>query len=242
MFYKTPFFSIYFGNAQDGITVPGYRALAGSGDLAAIEPYARVCNALGVTAITFGWQVHGTVGLVVEKNNPSSLKPFTHEVDFLVTNQPIALGVMTGDCLPVILYDPITHTVGIAHAGWKGTIAGIVREAIACMTQQFGVNAANLQCFFGPAARACCYEVTAEFKEYLACYDWHEQVLQQRDGKLFFDKALCNSLILQDAGVKRENIGLQHARCTMCLPEYCSYRREKEKAGRQMTVVALTPG
>ncbi len=238
MFYTTPFFSIYFGDASDRLYTNNYLTHAGNRNLAAHEPYAYVCQTLGVDAITFCHQVHGVDGYLVTRAEHVDPLPFSRKGDFLITNQPIALGVMTADCLPIVLYDPKTHSVAIIHAGWRGALSGVILKAIRAMEITFGISRASLQAFFGPSARACCYEVTSEFMEHIRGYTWHDQVIMTRKTAFFFDLPLCAILLMQEYGIELSAVNTDYNLCTICSMSHCSYRRDNDAAGRQMTVVS----
>lgn len=237
MVYKTEHVAIYFGDASDGIYPNDYLTYAGHIPLIEREPYNRVCKQLNVTALTFCHQVHGIDGYATTSTPSIYPAPFACKGDFLVTNQPMAVGVMTADCLPVVLYDTKTHSVGIVHAGWRGMVAGVIEQAMVRMEQAFGSCRSDMQVVFGPAARVCCYEVTAEFKEHLAPYAWRDEVFKVRDGKLFFDMTQCALRLLHEYGLDQKAVITTYNECTVCCLRYCSYRRDKERAGRQMTVV-----
>lgn len=243
MFYTTPFFSVYFGDASDGLYQDQYHALAGSKELSTYQPYARLCQRFSTSYITFCYQTHSNQGFVTTVSNDHIVSPlpFSSHGDFLLTNQPIALGVMTADCLPIVIHDTKTHAVGIVHAGWKGTLAQVAIKAIKNMQESYGSRIDDLEFLFGPAAGVCCYQVTEEFLTYLAQYSWHDAVIHPKNGSLFFDTVECNRRMLQDIGVSSQAINTDFFQCTICVSNYCSFRREKEKAGRQMTVVFPHP-
>lgn len=238
MIYTTEHFSIYFGDASDQLYPKDYLTYAEQIPLAVHEPYADVCKQLNVGELTFCHQTHSIDGYVATRMPSVYPAPFMQQGDFLITNQPMAIGVMTADCLPVVLYDTKTHSVGVVHAGWRGMLAGVIEQAIAQMEQTFGSCRSDMQVVFGPAARVCCYEVTAEFKEHLAHYAWRQEVFMLRDGKLFFDMTQCALRFLHQYGIDPKAVITTYNECTVCSLRYCSYRRDKERAGRQMTVVA----
>lgn len=239
MIYKSDRFSIYFGDASDGLCPKEYLQVGGQTPLAACEPYARVCKQLNATALTFCHQTHSIEGHVATLTPTVNPAPFLRKGDFLITSQPIAIGVMTADCLPVVIYDQKMHSVAVVHAGWRGLIAGVIEQAIMQMEQAFGSCRRDMQVWFGPAAGACCYEVTAEFKERCTQYAWRDELFSVRDGTLFFDLTGCAQHLLHEYGLAGQAINRTHNRCTVCDVRYCSYRRDKERAERQMTVVAL---
>src|SRR3990167_757228 len=86
----------------------------------------------GFSALKILRQIHGVVGTAVKADDLTrALSLFEKEGDYLITDQPnIALGVLTADCLPVVIYDQVRNVVGIAHAGWRGTVGGVVRAML----------------------------------------------------------------------------------------------------------------
>lgn len=240
MIYTTPQFSIYFGDASDHLYPHEYLNASHDGPLNTRQPYASICEKLSIPELTFCHQIHSTLGYVATYTTASlDPKPFASQGDYLITQEQIALGVMTADCLPIILYDQKTHSVGMIHAGWRGMAAGVIEQTFARMMQTFGSKPCDMQVVFGPAARACCYDVTSDFKKHWTAYAWHDEIVAVRDGKLFCDLPSCAQRIVQAYGVDPAAIVTTYNSCTVCTVRYCSYRRDKERAGRQMTVVAL---
>lgn len=226
----------------------------------------ELAQKLGVKHLIAHKQVHGTDGTciwkpVVYSRAPSLIKPtlqestekLLHEIsgtvslyeregDYLITNQKsVALTVLTADCLPIIIHDEKNQAVAAIHAGWPGTVAGITEKALYAMQEAFNTDPAQIQVYFGPSAKTCCYEVQENFytkfnpipAEQLARIT---QSIIKHNNKLFFDNPGCNKLILQACGVQETNIHTEHNTCTICHHEYYSYRREKENAFRQLTI------
>ena len=158
MIHRVPHFSIYFGDAQDNINkATDFKSSDQS--LLRLEKFEHL-SSYGLQELAFLNQTHSTYGMIIEKEIPA----FNIEGDFLITNQKnIGIGVMTGDCLPIIFYDQKNNVIGIAHAGWKGSVAGVAQKTIAAMHDAFDTQASDLQIFFGPSARECCYEVQEDF-------------------------------------------------------------------------------
>lgn len=160
--------------------------------------------------------------------------------DILLTCNPgCAIGVLTADCLPIIFYDPNNHACAIAHAGWRGTVAGVAQETVRLMHSSFRTDPSNLQVYFGPSAQVCCYEVDSGFSRYIE-KQHHSTVFIFKNKKLFFDNAKLNHLKLCEVGVLEKNISLKHNVCTICDCSYHSYRRDGKSYGHQVTAVSLT--
>ncbi|WP_052282656.1 peptidoglycan editing factor PgeF [Kluyvera genomosp. 1] len=176
---------------------------------------------------------------------------FTHQleqrpwVDGVVTSlagHPI--GVVTADCLPLLMASRNGQHIASVHAGWRGTAAGIIEQSV----EQFarlGVTANDIVVAIGPHIRACCYEVSAEFYDALLqtpaknVIQSHRQSLftstpqkpnassaaARELNSLWFDLPAFSLLQLARAGVPSENIEVME-RCTYCTPESLgSYRR-----------------
>jgi len=168
----------------------------------------------GKGALNYPSAIDGADGLVTKKRN-------------------IPLAVFTADCLSIFLICPKTKTIGLVHAGWRGTKGNIAKKAIVLMKQKFSCKSKDIIAAFGPAIRKCCYQVGKDFKKYF------KRGLIKRSGKLFLDLIEINKNQLKSCGVKKKNI-IDSEICTSCQnKKFFSYRKEKDKAGRQMSVIML---
>ena len=80
--------------------------------------------------------------------------------DALITRRPgVVLAVMTADCVPVIVFDPTLPAVGIAHAGWAGTLLHVTRRTVEKMQAEFGSDPGSLVAAVGPSIGPATYEV-----------------------------------------------------------------------------------
>lgn len=177
-------------------------------------------------------QVHGAAIIVGIKEMSGAMKTVP-EADGVVTDQPLlALTVRTADCLPISIYDPKHHCIAMVHTGWRGSQQKIVLKAIAGMRKKWGRAAADLKIGFGPCIRRCCYQVGEDFQKIFS----HETFVQGEG--LVLDLPLINRNQLVGAGVLPENIS-DCGLCTCCDQKFFSYRREKEKAGRHISLILL---
>ncbi|MFD8263472.1 peptidoglycan editing factor PgeF [Streptomyces griseoluteus] len=115
-------------------------------------------GALGVDPERVVWmnQVHGAEVAVVDE--PWGERPVP-EVDAIVTaRRGLALAVLTADCVPVLLADPVAGVVAAAHAGRPGMLAGVVPAAVRAMTE-LGAEPGRIVARTGPAVCGRCYEV-----------------------------------------------------------------------------------
>ena len=143
--------------------------------------------------------------------------------DALLENTPGAVvAVKTADCIPLLLVDPGHRAVAAVHAGWRGTVSGIARRAVAALGAQFGSCAGDLHAGLGPAVGKCCYEVGAEVAAQFGV-----------DGRAHIDLAEAVRRQLEAAGVGQRRI-YASGLCTKCGPgEFHSFRRDGAAAGRQ---------
>ncbi|WP_336276585.1 peptidoglycan editing factor PgeF [Bartonella sp. CB178] len=80
----------------------------------------------------------------------------------VTTKKNLAIGVLTADCGPVLFFDPQAAVVAVAHAGWRGSLNGILEKTISVMEQQ-GAKRQSITAILGPCIGPCHYEVTSEF-------------------------------------------------------------------------------
>lgn len=191
--------------------------------------------------IYFPRQVHGSTVLTLEEVNPKAESADADAVITALTGKPI--GVMTADCVPVLLYDPSTPAIGVVHAGRRGTQERIVAKAIARLQRRFGVQPGSLTVAMGPSIGGCCYEVGADclepFKSAFA--QWRQFSHPRPQGKYLLDLWRANQHDALAAGVRRENI-LGPEECTACnVDRWYSYRKEGA-TGRMITVAMLQSG
>jgi YfiH family protein len=174
-------------------------------------------------------QVHGSV----VAQAPWESEP---EADAGVAALPrLLLGIETADCLPALLVDPRRHTVAAAHAGWRGTAAGVVVRALEALLQG-GSRARDVFVALGPGIGPCCYEVGDELREAFG-RGGSAFFRPGPRGRLHLDVRAANVSQLETAGVPRAHI--HHVdECTFCRgEEYHSYRREGKGAGRMINYV-----
>lgn len=153
------------------------------------------------------------------------------EGDALLENTPgSVVAVKTADCIPVLLVDERNRAVAAVHAGWRGTVAGIVGRAIEAMRGRFGTTPADLHAAIGPGIGKCCYEVGPEVSNHFG-----------GQGRVHIDLPGANRQQLIDAAIDPRRVYVAGL-CTQCHPEdFHSFRRDKEAAGRLHSFVGLTP-
>jgi hypothetical protein len=160
------------------------------------------------------------------------------QADAAVADEPgLILGIETADCLPVLLVDPVRRRVAAAHAGWRGTAAGVAREAVASLVER-GSRPGDIIAALGPCIGACCYEVGPELQAALGP-EGADFFRPGPRGKPHLDVRAANVRQLERAGIAPAHI--HHvADCTFCRADlYHSYRREGKGAGRMVSFVGF---
>jgi hypothetical protein len=184
------------------------------------------------------WQVHGTEVAIAEAPRPPEAPH--RQADIILTDRPgITLMMRFGDCVPILLHDPVRKVVGIAHAGWLGTVKGTVRVAVEAMQKKYGSNPADLMAAIGPSIGPDHYEVGPDvlIQVRQAFGQDSSELLISRDGHMFFDLWSANRRHLELAGVRRIEVAGQ---CTAChTRDWFSHRAEKGRTGRFGAVIAL---
>jgi polyphenol oxidase len=131
----------------------------------------RLAAAIGARPQDFVWarQVHGVRVQVVDGADAGSgafgLDDAVPDADALVTRTPgVVLAILTADCVPVVLHDPVAGVLACVHAGWRGTVAGVCAAALAAM-QTLGAEPRNVVAGIGPAIAPSRYQVGPDVHE-----------------------------------------------------------------------------
>lgn len=219
----------YFGKKTDNVLVNSVYQK---------ERFLDIKNQLSSpTSLYFLKQTHSSDVIIVNAGDAQSeLVLFEKTGDAIITQQKnIGIGVLTADCLPIVLIDDLNQAIAVIHAGWRGLYQHIITKTIDAMKNAFKTDASRLQAYLGPSAGVCCYEVQGDF-----VMQFQDGVIQQRDEHYFFDGIATAIAELEKNGLSKQAIHLEHHHCTLCSTDYCSYRREKENAGRQPTIAWLS--
>ncbi len=184
------------------------------------------------------WQVHGTQAYFAAKPRP----PDSHEEqgDLMFTDNPhITLYMRFADCVPLLFADPKRGVVGLAHAGWRGTVLGVAEAAIEAMRERYGSRPEDVYAAIAPSIGADHYEVgetviSAVRKKFGRDA---ESLLPAYGDKRHFDLWAANRLLLMRVGVRNiETAGI----CTAChLDDWFSHRAEGGETGRFAALIGL---
>ena len=209
------------------------------------ENFRRLCAALDtdVQRAVLSRQVHRSdVRRVTAEDCGKGLwRPQDYDsADGLVTDVPgIPLIVFSADCNVLLLHDPVRRVIGAAHAGWRGTAAGIAAETVRVMAQDYGCDPADIRAAVGPAIGQCCFETDSDVPEALRATlgAAAEPFMVWNGSKWHIDLKAVNALWLQKAGVTHIDVC---SHCTACRPDlYWSHRKMGLRRGEQAALIAL---
>jgi YfiH family protein len=184
------------------------------------------------------WQVHGVEVAIAE--SPCSPQSPLMKADVILTNKPVVTLMMRfADCVPILFNDPVRKVVGIAHAGWMGTVRGAVRSAVENMKKRYGSKPSDILAAIGPSIGPDHYEIGLEVVNQIkqAFGSDSKSLLSMSSSSMKFDLWAANHLLLEQAGVHHVEVaGL----CTACHTEdWYSHRAEKGRTGRFAAIIAL---
>lgn len=194
-------------------------------------------------------QVHGAAVAVVDQRHAgvgALAPPELPDVDALITATPgLVLGGLFADCVPVYLYDPVRKVVGLVHAGWRGTAAGITARAVDVMVRTFGTRPEDCLAVMGPAVGPCCYRVGDDVAEaFRPLWEAKGEPPLSGDGagRWRLDLLLANRRWLVSAGLREARI-VSSGLCTACRTAlFFSHRRSGGRTGRCGAFVWLAGG
>ncbi|AZR73024.1 multicopper polyphenol oxidase [Anoxybacter fermentans] len=252
-FAKYDFVVHGFSTRIGGVSNPPFITLnlafhVGDDPKAVIENRKRFCQVLGLQLkdLTAGEQVHGDkIRVVTGKDRGSGA--FEYDTAFpctdgFITNEPgVVLSSYYADCVPLYILDPIQKAVGLAHAGWKGTVKRIGARIIEAMSKNFGTRAEDCLIGIGPSIGPCCYEVDEHVINPLRVEFpyWEELVEVKENGRWNLNLWEINRRVFIETGVKPEQIETSGL-CTSCRTDlFFSYRAEGGKTGRMASIIML---
>jgi YfiH family protein len=206
------------------------------------ENWRRLTRAAGAPLFV-ATQVHGTaIARVGAGDTPADVARL--QADGLCSDRAdVALAVFVADCIPAVVVDPRTGALAAVHAGWRGTLAGVLPAAVRALGEHFGARAADLRVALGPAIGPCCFEVGPEVVE-----AFEAGLLGAREagvigdsppsGKAHIDLKAANRLLLVRAGVDPAAIDAG-PECTSCdRARFFSYRRDRGQTGQHLGFVS----
>lgn len=221
---------------------------------AVINNRRRIATLLGwpFEAFTCAEQVHGNHVQVVTQAEAGKGREVRSDAiqstDALITNEENILLVMFyADCVPLYFYDPVTKSMGLAHAGWKGTVSEIAIHTLRKMCDTYGAKPENIVAAIGPSIGSCCYEVDESVLQQVRplLEDSHmgnqslkdQCIIQNKKStsRAYLDLKHLNRHLMIKAGILPSNIEISSL-CTSCRSDILfSYRKENGVTGRMMS-------
>lgn len=208
---------------------------------------------------TYGEQVHGcdvqlVTGEAAGRGTLTRESAF-QEKDAFITREPgVCLAGLFADCVPLYFFDPVHRAVGLAHAGWKGTVLKVAVTTVEAMGAAFGTEPGKMLAAIGPSIGVCCYEVdetvVSRVKEALEPVSNaplfngsdSETALYRSvgSGKYMLNLQEVNRQIMIKAGILPSNIEITKL-CTSCNTDlFFSHRKEKGRTGRMAAWIGIT--
>lgn len=155
------------------------------------------------------------------------------DYDAIMTNQELTVGLSVADCVPILLFDPKNTVIAAAHAGWRGTVAGVASESIRAMQQTYDSTASEVMAVIGPSICGNCYEVNTDVSDL-----FEDEFVSRSEGKLTVDLRVANKAQLRSAGVNTiDDLDL----CTLELSDRFFSVRAQKQTGRFLAFISLPP-
>lgn len=226
------------------------------------ESYDKICKALQFDRknIVKPHQTHTDRIENVQKGDEKF-----DEVDGVITDKVgITLCTTSADCTSLLFYDPVERVTGDVHSGWRGTLQKIGKKAVEKMVEQYNCNPKDIICCICPHIRKCHFEVDGDVaKQFYDTFSYMgniEEIIIKAESKqkrcekksdstkkgktenmqkYYVDTTMINCKLLQEAGLKEENI-IDSGICTVCeVKAFHSYRVDKEESGRNGAMIMM---
>lgn len=216
-----------------------------------LENRRRVCAALEIPIerVVQAGQIHDVgvrvVGAEDAGRGASTRASVLPPHDGLITDVPeLYLFACFADCVPLLFFDPRRPAVGVAHAGWRGTMLGMGSEMVHAFATHFGTPAAELRVVIGPSIGPCCYQVGPDVIDAARSALPGEDLLfsHAQGDTAHLDLWQANRAFLLKAGVLHEHIQTSSL-CTMHhASDFFSHRASGGDTGRFAAIIGLRSG
>ena len=210
-----------------------------------IKNRKKLCNEIGISThkLFIPVQTHSNHALLIDRNFLDLTSDKQSEIlqnkDALLTQEKgIFIGISTADCVPIILYDPLTQTLAAIHAGWRGTVSKIALNTLSEMVRHFSCKPENIRVGIGPCICANCFEVGDHVIEDFIKEGFDSNLISFKNKetrKYHIDLRKANQLLLEQAGCLAQHIEIKNL-CTVTQPHlFFSARRQTINSGRMVT-------
>ncbi len=209
------------------------------------ENRCRLAQALGITAdnLLFPAQTHSNH---VVKVQLGTTQDEIKDTDALITNsKELCISVMSADCVPILLYDPVKRAIGAVHAGWRGTVSKILTLTVLAMQQHYDTQPTDLVAAIGPSICPEVYEVGEEVITAVEqAFGTKDSLITRENGqgKGHFNLWEANRIQLLASGVKLANIEVAGICTYQRSDAFFSARRSSNRAGRFSAGILLREG
>lgn len=218
----------------------------------AINSYKNLCNAIGsnyINTVKTNQNHTDTIKIAdqkIKEDEPDLNLVEYNETDGIVTNKKnLILSTTNADCILLLFFDPIKKVIANVHSGWRGTLQRISTKAIEKMEKEYNCNPKDIICCICPSIRKCHFEVEKEVKdmfekEFKSIIEKNDIITETISNKKWtIDTVLINQIILEEKGLKKENI-IDSKICSVCNSNLVhSYRVEKERYGLETAIIEL---
>jgi len=160
-------------------------------------------------------------------------------VDALITNAPdLPLLLRFADCVPIFFYDPVHRAIGVAHAGWRGTVAKIVAKTVRAMRDAYGTKMKDVRACIAPSIGPCCYEIGENvINQVRAGFHRADDLLVKQNGSTHLDLWQANAQQLRELGV--EQIEIAEICTADHTDDFYSWRKENKNTGRFGAIISI---
>ena len=211
--------------------------------------YKNLCEIIGenyINVVKANQEHTKNIQVVDEKINidtPDFNLSKYNATDGLVTNKSnIVLATTNADCILLLFFDPVKKVIANTHSGWKGTLQRISVETVEKMIKNFNCNPKDIICCICPSIRKCHFEVDSDVKDLFEKeFSELKNIIEfdKNKNKWYIDTVLINEKILENAGLKKQNI-IDSGLCSVCNSDLIhSYRVEKENYGLNTALINL---
>jgi polyphenol oxidase len=208
----------------------------GDSSEAVIENRQRMMAAMGTREWLTSWLVHGNHVRVITRADAG--QDDVHADGMITRERGLALTLRFADCVPVVFYDPKRAAIGVAHAGWKGIVNGVLSATVRAMKIAYGSDPADIVACVGPCIGPEKFEVGTDVAAQIQAAVHERVVIETPDAKPRVDLWAASRSQLHHAGVGTfEVAGICTASRT---DEWFSHRAERGNTGRFGLLVELT--
>lgn len=242
---STPSLTHAFFTRRGGVSPPPWDTLNFGGTVGdeaqrVGENHRRAFHTVGLALSSLAdvWQVHGAHAIKITA--PRTSRENIPQADIMVTNRPqVTLVMRFADCVPLLFYDPVQRAIGLAHAGWQGTIRKVGLATVNALRKHYGARARDMIAAIGPSIGPDHYQIGPDViaKVKHAFPEVASSLLRAEGDAVKLDLWKANRLTLEQAGVTQIEVA---EICTACnVDDWYSHRAENGKTGRFGVMIAL---